>query len=53
MAIPSRQTGWGVEENLLHQISEQLERLTRVIYNIPNHTTTTTTTTLAPFADVI
>ena len=34
MAIPSRQIGWGTEENLLWQISKQLEYLTRVIYNI-------------------
>jgi hypothetical protein len=34
MAIPSRQIGWGTEENLLWQISKQLEYLTKVIYNI-------------------
>ncbi len=34
MAIPSRQIGWGTEENLLWQISKQLEYLTRVVYNI-------------------
>lgn len=34
MAIPSRQIGWGTEENLLYQISKQLEYLTRVVYNI-------------------
>jgi len=34
MAIPSRQIGWGTEENLLWQISKQLEYLTRVIYNL-------------------
>ena len=44
MAIPSRQIGWGTEENLLWQISKQLENLTRVVYNIPNNTTTTSTT---------
>ena len=44
MAIPSRQIGWGTEENLLWQISKQLETLTNVTYNISNHTTTTTTT---------
>ena len=53
MAIPSKQIGWGTEENLLWQISKQLEYLTRVVYNIPNNTTTststsTTTTTAAP-----
>ena len=44
MAIPSRQIGWGTEENLLWQISKQLETLTKVVYNIPNNTTSTTTT---------
>jgi hypothetical protein len=44
MAIPSRQIGWGTEENLLWEISKQLEYLTRVVYNIPNNTTTTTST---------
>jgi hypothetical protein len=34
MAIPSKQIGWGTEENLLWQISKQLEYLTRVVYNI-------------------
>jgi hypothetical protein len=50
MAIPSRQIGWGTEENLLWQISKQLESLTRVVYNIGGNTntTTTTTTTVAP-----
>ena len=43
MAIPSRQIGWGTEENLLWEISKQLEILTRVTYNIPNNTTTTST----------
>ena len=33
MAIPSRQIGWGTEENLLWQISKQLEALTGVTYN--------------------
>lgn len=45
MAIPSRQIGWGTEENLLWQISKQLEYLTRVVYNIPNNTTSTSTST--------
>jgi hypothetical protein len=50
MAIPSRQIGWGTEENLLWQISKQLETLTRVVYNIGGNTTSTTstTTTVAP-----
>jgi len=42
MAIPSRQIGWGTEENLLWQISKQLESLTRVVYNIGGNTTPTT-----------
>ena len=46
MAIPSKQIGWGTEENLLWQISKQLERLTQVAGNIGQ--TTTTTTTVAP-----
>jgi len=32
MAIPSRQIGWGTEENLLWEISKQLEALTGVAY---------------------
>jgi len=32
MSIPSRQIGWGTEENLLWQISKQLEYLTGVTY---------------------
>lgn len=47
MAIPSKQIGWGTEENLLWQISKQLEHLTKVVYN-SNIITTTTTTTVAP-----
>jgi hypothetical protein len=45
MAIPSRQIGWGTEENLLWQISKQLETLTKVVYNIGGNTPSTTTTT--------
>jgi hypothetical protein len=30
MSIPNKQIGWGTEENLLWQISKQLERLTQV-----------------------
>jgi hypothetical protein len=32
MAIPSRQIGWGTEENLLWEISKQLEYLNGVAY---------------------
>jgi len=44
MPIPSRQIGWGTTDNLLWQISKQLEYLTQVVAN----GTTTTTTTAAP-----
>lgn len=47
MATSSRQIGWGTEENLLWQISKQLEYLTKVLNNL-GQTTTTTTTTVAP-----
>lgn len=43
MAIPTRQIGWGTTENLLWQISKQLEYLTQVVA-----AGTTTTTTTAP-----
>jgi hypothetical protein len=45
MAIPSRQIGWGTEDNLLWQISKQLEQLTNVT---AKGCTTTTSTTTAP-----
>ncbi len=45
MAIPSRQIGWSTTDNLLWQISKQLEYLAQVV---ANGTTTTTTTTAAP-----
>jgi hypothetical protein len=50
MAIPSRQIGWGTEENLLWEISKQLERLTCVTAGGCGSliTTTTTSTTAAP-----
>jgi len=35
MGVPSRQIGWGTEENLLWEISKQLEYLTNVTGNIP------------------
>lgn len=53
MAIPSRQIGWGVEENLLYEISKQLEALTGVISKIgQGQTTTTTSTTTIPTVNV-
>jgi len=42
MAIPSRQIGWGTEENLLWQISKQLEYLTGVAYTAGSASSTTT-----------
>ena len=45
MSIPNRQIGWGTTDNLLWQISKQLEQLIQVTYA---NTTTTTTTTVAP-----
>ncbi len=47
MAIPSRQIGWSTTDNLLWQISKQLQYLTQVIAH-PPASTTTTTTTVAP-----
>lgn len=47
MAIPSRQIGWGAEENILWEISKQLEALTGVVSKIGVISTTTTTTTIA------
>jgi hypothetical protein len=41
MAIPSKQIGWGTEENLLWQISKQLETLTSVTYNSGSSLSTT------------
>jgi hypothetical protein len=47
MAIPSRQIGWSTEDNLLWQISKQLEQLTNV--TAKGCITTTTTTTLPAY----
>jgi hypothetical protein len=43
MAIPSRQIGWSTTDNLLWQISKQLEYLIQVTAHPPASTTTTTT----------
>jgi len=43
MAIPSRQIGWGTEENLLWEISKQLEAITGVAYNSGSGTGTSGT----------
>jgi hypothetical protein len=40
MAIPSKEIGWGTEENLLWQISKQLETLTNVTYSSGSSSTT-------------
>jgi hypothetical protein len=49
MAIPSRQIGWGPTENLLWQISKQLEKMSCQLCDLNNNfTTTTTTTTVSP-----
>ena len=45
MSIPNKQVGWGTEENLLWEISKQLEELSRILGNLASSTTTTTTTT--------
>jgi hypothetical protein len=58
MAIPSRGIGWSTEDNLLWQISKQLEQLTNVTAQSctncttttsTSSSTTTTTTTLPPY----
>jgi len=48
MSISSRQIGWGTEENLLWQISKQLERLTQVTAITGPITTLTTIGTSGP-----
>jgi hypothetical protein len=63
MAIPSKQIGWGTQENLLWEISKQLEQLAGVMSKIGQTTsttttivpitTTTTTTTIIPFSGTI
>ena len=47
MAIPSRQIGWGTTDNLLWQISKQLQHLISVTAQGNTYPTTTTTTTIA------
>ena len=53
MAIPSRQIGWGGKENLLWQISKQLEYLICVRSGGCGSTTTTTSTTLPPIECIV
>lgn len=47
MPIPSRGIGWGTTENLLWQISKQLEGISCQLCDLNNNFTTTTTTTTA------
>ena len=44
MAIGNRQIGWSQEDNLLWEISKQLDRMNSVLCTGPCPTTTTTTT---------
>lgn len=52
MAIPSRQIGWNEQQNLLWNISKQMEQLvsvwSKVKKSVPNTTTTTSSTTVVP-----
>ena len=45
MAIPSRQIGWSTTDNLLWEISKQLEALIGQVGAVVKNTQTTTTTT--------
>ena len=44
MSIPNKQIGWSQEENLLWQISKELDRMISAMCTGPCPTTTTTTT---------
>ncbi len=44
MAIGNRQIGWSQEDNLLWEISKQLDRMNSILCTGPCPTTTTTTT---------
>jgi hypothetical protein len=48
MPIPSRGIGWGTTENLLWQISKQLEKISGQLAQANGNFTTTTTTTITP-----
>lgn len=48
MAIPSRGIGWSTTDNLLWQISKQLEKISCQLCDLNDNFTTTTTTTEAP-----
>ena len=44
MAIPAKQIGWSQEDNLLWEISKQLDRINSIVCTGPCPTTTSTTT---------
>lgn len=44
----SRQSNWGTQEILLHEISKQLDRLTKIMGVVAENVKTTTTTTTSP-----
>ena len=48
MPIPSRGIGWSTTDNLLWQISKQLEGISCQLCDLNNNFTTTTTSTAAP-----
>jgi ferredoxin len=48
MSIGNRQIGWSQEDNLLWEISKQLDRMNSILCTGPCPTTTTTTTTFIP-----
>jgi len=49
MAIGNRQIGWSQEENLLWEVSRQLDRMNSILCTGPCPTTTTTTTVIPIF----
>jgi hypothetical protein len=47
--VRNRQSNWGTQEILLHEIAKQLDRLIKLMGVVANNvSTTTTTTTIAP-----
>lgn len=44
----SRQSNWGTQEKLLYEISQQLDRLIKLMGVVANNVSTTTTTTTIP-----
>jgi hypothetical protein len=53
MAIGNKQIGWSQEENLLWQISKQLDRMHSILCTGPCPTTTTTTTAFCKCREII